>query len=479
MSLGTNQTTAGARRPQSGRDLTTGSIPRHLVAFSTPMLAGSLLHTAYSLVNAFWVGKFLGTTALAAITVSMPAVFVLIAVAAGLTLATNIVIAQHYGARDWERLKSAVQTSIVLIGGSSFVFLVVGEIVARDLLVAINTPAGVLPSAFSYMRIFLLGLPFGFGFFLLASMLRGIGDSATPVYFQTVSVGLNIVLDPLLMFGLLGLPALGIAGAAWASVIAQAVGVAALVAYIQVRKPLVTPDWRRLRVEASTAWLLVRIGLPAMVQHSVVSVSLLVIVSFVSRFGENADAAFGAGLRIDQVSFLPAITIGAAISTLAGQNIGAKRYERVHLVFRWGLLVSVVISLLITVVVISIPGVLLRAFLNEPEVIAIGVSYLRIVGITYVLYAVLFASNGVINGAGYTTWTTLISVIGLWGVRLPLAYILPRRMHDVRGIWWAMLLSVGCSALLSLAYYATGRWKRPIIRAGQNDARNARSPDVV
>lgn len=450
---------------QIGRDLTTGSIPRHVIAFSMPMLAGNLLQTAYSLINAFWVGKFLGTAALAAITVSLPAVFVLIAVGAGLTLATNIVIAQYFGARDWQNIKSVVQTSIVLVGALSFVFLAVGLLSAARLLELINTPPDVLPMATGYMRIFLWTLPCGFGIFLIGSMLRGIGDSQTPVYFQTVSVGLNTVLDPLLMFGWLGFPRLGLNGTAYASIISQAAAVVALMIYVQRRRQLVTPEWRRLRVDAPTAWVLVKIGFPAMIQQSVVSVSMLVIVSFVSRFGENADAAFGAALRIDQVAFLPALTIGMAVSTLAGQNIGAKRFGRVREVFWWGLLLSGAISLVISAVAITVPEVLLRAFVNGPEVIAIGSSYLRIVGITYVLYAVLFACNGVINGAGHTQWTTLISIIGLWGVRLPLAATLPHRLHSVRGIWWAMLIGVGASMILSLAYYFCGRWQRPVIKS--------------
>lgn len=464
MSPDTQETAGDLPARRVARDLTTGSIPRHLLAFSMPMLAGSLLQTTYSLINAFWVGRFLGTTALAAVTVSLPAVFVLIAVAAGLTLATNILIAQYAGARDWDRLKAVVQTSITLVGGLSFVFLAIGLALAQRLLMTMNTPPDVLPLAAGYLRIFLWTMPFSFGLFLIGAMLRGVGDSATPVYFQAISVAINVVLDPLLMFGWLGFPRLGLNGTAWATIVAQAAAVAALMVHISRRRPLVRPDWRHPRIDAPMAWLLVRIGFPAMIQQSVVSVSLVVIVSLVSAFGASADAAFGAAIRIDQVAFLPALTIGMAISTLAGQNIGARRYARVSEVFRWGLLLSGGISLVISALALTIPAVFLRAFVSDPQVIAIGVGYLRIVGITYVFYALLFASNGVINGAGHTAWTTMISVIGMWGIRLPLAMILSRRLHGEAGIWYAMLISVAASAALSLAYYFSGRWRQPIIR---------------
>ena len=444
------------------RDLTAGSIPRHLVAFSLPMLAGSALQVAYSLVNAFWVGQYLGSSALAAVTVSQPVVYVLIALAAGLTLATNILIAQSVGAHQWERVQRTVHTSIVLVGGISLLLLAVGMHFADHLLAFVNTPPDILFIAAGYLRIVLWTLPFTFGIFLLGSMLRGIGDSRTPVYFQAVSVVLNAVLDPLLMFGKLGLPALGLNGTAWATLFAQVTAVVALCIYVARARPLVSPDWRRLRIDGAIARTLLVIGLPAMVQQSVVSVSLLGITRLVSTFGTLADAAFGAAVRIDGVAFLPALTIGMAVSTIAGQNIGARAYDRVRATFWWGVLLSGSISLLISLLAVTTPELFLRAFLRDPAVIAIGAEYLRVVGFTYVLYAVMFVGNGVINGAGHTFSTTLISVIALWGIRLPLAYLLAARLHTETGIWDAMLLSVAAGMLLSLSYYFSGRWRHPI-----------------
>jgi len=456
--------TKGTGHPGIARDLTTDSIPRHLVAFSMPMLAGNVLQTAYSLINAFWVGRFLGTTALAAITVSLPAVFVLIAVAGGLTMATNILVAQYAGGRDWPRLKAVVQTSVVLVSIAGLVLFFVGEALASHLLRLMNTPPDVFPLAVQYLRIFLWNLPLSFGVFLIASMLRGIGDSQTPVYFQAVSVGFNAILDPLLMFGWLGFPRLGLNGTACATVIAQSAALVALLIYVPRKRPLVMPEWRRLRVDTSTAWLLFRIGFPTMIQQSVVSISGLFIVAFVSAFGTQADAAYGAAIRIDQIAFLPAMSMGMAISTLSGQNIGARQYRRVREVFQWGILLSGGISLFISTLVISFPSIFLRIFITEREVISIGVGYLHIVGITYALYAVMFASNGVINGAGHTLATTVVTLATLWGIRVPLAATLPRYLGGETGIWFAILASASCGMLLSLAYYFSGRWKRPIAR---------------
>ena len=327
------------------------------------MILGSALQTAYSLVNAFWVGKRLGTESLAAVTVSQPVIFVTIAAAAGLTLATNILIAQYYGARNYERIKEVVQTSAVLVAGVSLALLALGLTFAPYLLRMVDTPANIFPAALSYLRVIFWTLPLSFGIFLIASMLRGIGDSKTPVYFQAVSVLANAILDPLLMFGYLGLPRLGLNGTAYASIIAQAAAMVALLLYVPRNRPLVMPDWRRPRIHLSTAWTLFEIGGPSMLQQSMVSLSMLFIVKFVSQFGSDVDAAFGAAIRIDSVAFLPALTVGMAISTIAGQNIGAGKLGRVREAFRWGVLLGGGISLVIMLLVVSFPGFFLRAFL--------------------------------------------------------------------------------------------------------------------
>jgi len=438
----------GAPLRDFGRDLTTGSIPRHLVAFSLPMLAGSALQVAHSVINAVWVGRFLGENELAAVTLSQPIIFIIIASAAGLMMAPNILVAQDVGARDWERLQRVVQTSYALFGAVSFIMLALGLWNIDGLLYLLQAPAEIYSEAEGYLRIVLWTMPFSFWLFLIGSMLRGVGDSKTPVYFQVIAVIINAILDPLLIFGLAGLPRLGLVGAAWATIISQGIAVAGLLIYVANKRQLVNPNWRRLRIDAATAWLLLRIGLPSSVQQSVVSFSLFGLTRYVSAFGTDTVAAFGAGLRIDGIAFLPAITMGIATSTLAGQNLGAGQFQRVKEVFRWGIIFSGSISLLIAAVVISIPDVLMLAFTREPAVIAIGSGYLRIVGFTYVFYAVMFVSNGVINGAGHTLATTCISMIALLLVRLPLARYLARVLENPTGIWIAMLSSVGVGILI-------------------------------
>ena len=446
--------------------MTVGSIPRHLIMFSIPMLAGNVVQTLYGFVNAFWVGKKLGEAKLAAVTDSMPVIFLLGAVAMGLTMGTGILVAQFAGAREWDRLRKTVQTSTTLLAVLSAVFLVVGRVFAADIMRFMDTPPNVYAMAVSYLRIFILSIPAMFGTFLIASSLRGLGDSKTPLYFQIGALIATAVFDPILMFGWLGFPRLGLNGTAVASTAWQWIGMLALIVYLARKKHIAAPDWRRPSIDWPTLWQLIVVGFPSVIQYSLVSLGMLFVVKIINGFGDTAAAAFGAGMRVDQIAFMPALTFGGAVSMLVGQNIGAGRVHRAKEVFRWGILLCGGITLAIAVLAVAAPHFLLSIFLNKPEALATGVHYLQIVAISYVFFAVLFVSNGVINGAGYTFVTTIITLIALWAARVPLAVYLSHRMHAVEGVFWAMTISNAVSMTISLACYFSGFWKKPIIRHG-------------
>ena len=452
--------------------MTVGSIPRHMAAFAMPMLAGSLLQTAYSFVNAFWVGRYLGTVELAAITVSFPVIFALLPIGVGLTMATNILVSQHYGARDMAQVRRVTDSSVVLVGVVSVLIMLVGQLLAPIIIRAMDTPPDVYPLAVSYLRVMLLSLPFGFGLFLTRSALQGIGDSTTPLYFVTASVIITAILDPLLMLGWLGFPRLGLDGTAWATLWTQLAALAALVLYMQIRQSVVTPSWRHLQVDWATIWHITRIGVPSAVQQSLVSVSMLFVVGFVNAFGKTATAAFGVASRFDQLAFIPAMTFSMAISTLTGQNIGAGKLHRVREIFGWGLAYCGGFTVIASLLAVLAPRFILQLFTDDPAVLDMGVPYLRIVGFSYVFFALTFSSNGVINGSGHTLVTTLISLVGLWLVRVPLAWLLPRLLDSVTGIWYAMAISFVASTVVSMAFYLSGYWKRPVIK------RNAPAPEM-
>ena len=446
-----------------GKDLTTGSIAKNLIFFALPMLLGSLVHVTYSLINMMWVGNWLGATAMAALTVGFPVFFVLNAFGQGLSLASNVLVSQSYGAKDWPRLRMVVQNSMVLTVITGLLCFVLGELATEGLLRLMNTPAEVLPVAVSYLHVFLWTTPLMFGMFYLASVMRGAGDSKTPLYFQAGSLVVTAVLDPLLMFGWLGFPRMGLNGTAVATIISQAGALVALAWHMRRVRHIASPSWRRLGLNREVSLLTLRIGLPSMMQQALVSLGILVIVALVNRFGEHCAAAYGAAMRIDLLAFMPAMSIGMAASTLSGQNIGAHKFDRVKQTFRWGLVISLALTLPATLVSVGVPGLFMRLFAHDADVVATGAHYLRIVGVGYLMWAVMFLSNGIINGSGRTVATTVFTLVGFWVVRIPLALFLSRQMNSVEGIWYGVLISSFVGAGISVTYYLTGRWKTPVV----------------
>jgi putative MATE family efflux protein len=314
------------------------------------------------------------------------------------------------------------------------------------------------------MRIFMLSLPMGFGLFLVRNALQGIGDSTTPLYFLTGSVMLNAVLDPLLMFGWLGMPRLGLNGTAWAALIAQGLALAALVAVLRSRKNLVAPALSLRGFDWHTAWLTIKIGMPSALQHAFISLGMLTVMGIVNSFGKNAAAAYGVASQIDMLAFMPAMSFGMAASTLAGQNIGANRYHRVREILLSGCLLGGTVTAVASIIVVSMPRLILSIFTHDAVLLDIGTGYLRTVGACYVFFGIMFMSNGIINGSGHTMVATVISLVSQWAVRVPLAYVLSKWMGRVEGVWYALAISFGISLVGSMGYYLTGLWRRPVIK---------------
>lgn len=260
------------------------------------------------------------------------------------------------------------------------------------------------------------------------------------------------------------MPALGLDGTAWATVICNTLAIVALVAYLRKRRNPVGPTINFRQFDSGTAWTTIRIGVPSALQQSLISVGILFVTGIVNGFGENATAAYGCVSRIDQLAFMPALTFSMAISTLAGQNIGANRHDRIREILKWGCILSVGVTTVCSILVVCLPRVLLRIFTSDQAVLDLGVDYLRIVGSCYGFFAIMFVGNGIINGSGHTLVTTAISLLSLWIVRVPMAYLLSRYMKSIDGVWIAISVSFAVSMLTSMIYYSTGHWRRPVAR---------------
>ncbi len=458
-----------------GKDLTVGNIPRHLLTFSVPMLIGNALQAGYSIINTIWVGNMIGEDAVGASAVSFPIVFILIALASGVTLATTILVSQYYGAKNMKMVEKVVNNSfsLALIFGA---LLTVGGILSSDYLLRLmNTPESIFELASGYLKISLAGFILMYFSFLIASILRGIGDTMTPLGFMFLGTVLNAVLDPIFIIGIGPIPKLGLNGAAYASLIAQAVAFIASLVYLNRKEHFVAIDPRKFTLEKDLTFLLFKIGFPSMVQQSLVSIGNAFVTTFVNNFGAAATAAFGAASRVDSIAFMPAMSLSMAVSALTGQNLGAGKPERVKEIFKWGILMTSVITIFISIIAVTLPGPILTMFgFGSSETgYAMGIHYLKLVGSSYILFAIMFISNGVINGAGHTMTTMVFSLVSLWIIRVPLAAVLSKSSVGISGIWIAIILSFGVSMTVSLAYYFSGRWKKAVIKSGNPPAPEA------
>jgi putative MATE family efflux protein len=459
---------------RSNSSLVEGSIPRALLVFSLPILLGNLLQSVNGSVNAVWVGKFLGEAAFAAAGNSNVVMFLLFGVLFGFSMASTIMVAQCVGANDIPEAKRVVGTAAVFFFGLSLVMSLIGLSLAAFVLSWLGTPTDALPLALAYMRIVFLALPFMSGLFFVMAVLRGAGDSRTPFIYLILAVALDILLNPLLIFGWGPIPRLGIAGSAAATLIAQAVSFAALVLhlyrvnhYLCIRRgelELFAVDWSLVR-------LLVIKGIPMGLQMFVVSTSMIALMSLVNRFGSEETAAFNAALQLWNYVQMPALAIGAAVSSMAAQNVGAGKWDRVGRVARTGVMFNFLSAGALVILIYVLNRSALGLFLPAGgAAIAIAAHLNVIVLWSFVFFGMSMVLYGVVRATGAVVPPLVMLAIALWGVRVPFAHLMFERWQ-ADAIWWSFPLGSIASVLMALYYYRYGGWRK--VRLGIASARPA------
>lgn len=448
-----------------GKDFTIGNIPRHLLYFSIPMLLGNLIQIGHSIINTIWVGHLVGEDAVGAIGVSFPIFFILIGFAMGISMATTILVSQYYGAKDFLMVKRVVNNSFSLSLILGMGLTIAGILWRGNLLRFMETPSENFSLASDYLKISLAGFILLYLAILISSILRGIGDTVTPLAFMAIGIGMNAVLDPFLIGGLGPFPRLGLNGAAYATLISQIIAMGISLIYLNWKSHLVAFHPKNLILDKALTSLLFKIGLPTIVQQSLISLGNLFVLSFVNAFGSAATNAFGAVGRVDMLAFMPGMSMSMAVSAITGQNLGANKPQRVKEIFRWGVLMTSFITILISLFAVFFSKIILRMFGlgNDIEVMRIGMRYLQIVGSSYIFLAILFVTNGIINGAGHTLMTMIITLLSLWLVRVPGSWLLSKTSLGVTGIWISIAFSFVVTMVVSLTYYFSGRWKKPVI----------------
>lgn len=436
------------------KDLTTGKESKLIFQFAAPMLLGNVFQQLYNIVDSIIIGNYIGKEALAAVGASFPIIFALISMVIGFATGATIIIAQYFGAKQMEKVKKTISTLYIVLFIASLVISALGVFFSESIFRLIQLPEEVLPDATIYMQIYISGLVFFFGFNGTAAILRGLGDSKTPLYFLVISTITNILFDLLFVIVFKW----GIAGVAIATVISQGGAFITAILYLNKTHEVVKLSVSKLKFDREIFGQSLRIGLPTGFQHTFVSLGLLAVVWIVNLFGTDVIAAFSIAMRIDSLAAMPAMNFSAALATFVGQNLGANKPERVRSGLVATFLMTTVISLIITGLALLFAEGLMSVFTDDLNVIDIGAKYLVIVSSFYILFSTMFVLNGVMRGAGDTLVPMFITLIALWFARIPLSYFLSQKIGET-GIWWAIPIGWAMGMILSYIYYLRGNWK--------------------
>lgn len=440
------------------RDLTEGKAGKLILNFALPMLLGNIFQQLYNIVDSIIVGNFIGKEALAAVGASFPIIFAFLSLIIGIATGSTIVISQYFGAKEIEKVKRTIDTLFIFLFFASILISIVGVIFSEDIFRLLQLPEEIIPQARVYFNIIIGGVIVSFGFNGTSAILRGLGDSKTPLYFLIISTFFNIGLD--LLFVLVF--KWGIAAVAIATVLAQAGAFITAIFYLNKTHKIIQFSFRNLVFDRAIFKKSIRIGLPTGIQQTFVAIGMTALIGIVSTFGTNVIAAYSVVMRLNSLASLPAMNFAAALSTFVGQNIGAKKMERVKSGLIATLKMSSLVSIGVSISVLLGSSFLMNLFTNDTEVIRIGREYLLIVGGFYVIFSAMFTISGVMRGAGDTLMPMFFSLISLWIIRIPGAWLLSKELGET-GIWWTMPIGWFVGLTLAFIYYLTGNWKKKAV----------------
>ncbi len=443
-------------------DLTEGKVFNKIILFAAPMLLGNIFQQLYNVVDAYVVGNTPnGDELLAAVGTSFPILFLLIALAMGFSMGGNVLVAQYVGAGDTENVKKTVATQYVLAVVGAVLLTIIGLLTASPILKLLGTPDNVFPHALTYLNIFYIGLLPMFGYNVVSAILRGLGDSKTPTVFIVVATIVNIGLDMLFVWVF----DWGVAGVAWATVIAQGLSFVLSVVYLIKKNSIIMLKLSEIRFDMEIFKQTVRIGVPSSLQQVTMSVGFMFIQGKINSFGSDVMSGFAAAVRVEGFAIMPFMNIAMATSAFVGQNIGANKWDRVKEGIRVTVISSLVFAAVISLFVILFGQTLVGLFNQKPEVIAVGNDYLLYTAPFYVMGAYIFAMGGVFRGAGDALAAALIAIIAFWVIRLPAAYILSSDSFNLGylGIIIAQPIGWAASVVITFVYDKTGRWKKKAV----------------
>ena len=445
------------------KDLTQGSVVKQLLRFAVPFMLSNLLQALYSVADMVIVGQFCGKVGITGVSIGSQINILVTGAAMGLSIGGTVMIAQYGGQKRFDQQRKTIGNVTTLYLILRVVVTAVMLTVGRGLLVVLNTPQSAFTEAENYYNICMAGTVFMFLYNAISGVLRGMGDSKRPLWFVLIAAVTNIVLD-LLLVGKFHMRA---AGAAWATITAQALSVIISLIYLARNNFFSGYTLEDFKIEGQKLRSLVKIGLPSSVQSLVVSLSFLTLTALVNSLpnAEIASACQGIGGKINSFAILPALAISSAISSMAGQNIGAGEFKRAKKTMYVGMVMAFAISAVVFALVNIFPEFMIRLFDTEPELLEVGVPYLHWLTFDYLLVAIAFCINGLAIAAGSTHIALINAFFSSIFIRVPLAYLLVNKFGlGFNGVGMAMGFATVGSIVIGFIYVRSGKWKKRIVK---------------
>lgn len=447
-------------------DMTEGRPWEKIVIFTIPMLIGNIAQQLYNTVDSVVVGRYVGDNALAAVGSASPLLNLLLVLFVGISMGASIMVSQYYGSRDRENLSRTIGSIITLTAVSSVFLMIVGAVLIRPILELLNTPASIIDWCADYLYILMYGIA-GLAYYnILCGVLRGLGDSFSALIYLVIATTINIVLDLWFVAGL----NMGVAGVALATAIAQIIS--AVLCFFKLRRMTEYFDMglSYLKPDMENIVTMVKLGVPSGVTQAIFSLAMVVVQSLTNSFGEMVIAANVIIMRVDGFAMMPNFSFGTAMTTYAGQNVGAGDMERVRKGARQGTLMAVATAAVITTVILLFGRHLMGIFTGTTELVTLSNNMMKILAVGYLAMAVTQSLSGVMRGAGDTMTPMWISLITTVIIRVPLAYgiaFLTRTPAQPNGwyacIWISLLASWVLGAVITFICYRMGRWKKKMV----------------
>jgi len=434
--------------------LTEGKISKKILLFAFPIFLGNLFQQLYNVVDSLVVGNVLGKEALAAVSSTGSLIFLIVGFLGGIFVGASVIISHHYGANDKEKLSIAVHTTIAAGFVAGIIITIIGVGFTPWFLKLMKTPDDVFGNAVTYLRIFFSGGIWMVMYNACLGIFQAIGDSKRPLYYLIIAAIINVVLD-ILFVAVFGF---GIEGAALATVISQFVSaVLAFVKLTRVDEPYKIVI-KRIRIDFDMLKNLMKIGIPTGVQNSVIALANVIVQSNINSFGSVAMAGSGSYSKLEGFSFLPITSFSVALTTFIGQNLGAKKYDRVKKGARFGVIAGVSLAEIVGITIWIFAPVFIRIFNSDPEVIKYGVMHARTTSLFYFLLSLSHCLSGILRGAGKTKIPMYVMLISWCLIRISYITIMVRIIPDIRVVYWAYPLTWSISSIIFIIYNKKTNW---------------------